>query len=69
MPEFNRHDICAAYYLFGALWHSGQWSKEYAYMGRARNCGFSPGVSFCGRNLSENALLIYQALVRVQVRP
>jgi hypothetical protein len=60
---FNRFDILSAYYLFGSDYHSGQWSKEYAYMGRAMNAGFSPGAMFGLISLSENAREIYDALV------
>jgi hypothetical protein len=64
MPTFDRFDICSAYYLFGMEYHSGQWSREYAYTGRALNCGFRPGAMFRDRNsLSENGKEIYDALV------
>jgi hypothetical protein len=64
MPIFDRFDICSAYYLFGMEYHSGQWSREYAYIGRALNCGFGPGPMFRDRNsLSENGQEIYDALV------
>lgn len=60
--EFNRFDICEAYYLFGMENHSGQFSKEYAYMGRASNCGFKPGASLSYESLSDNGKAIYDSL-------
>lgn len=65
MPmRFDRFDILSAYYLFGMLWHSGQWSREYAYMGRALNAGFRPSLNFGLESLSENGRLIYEGLVK-----
>lgn len=66
---FNRFDILEAYYLFGSEYHSGQFSKEYAYMGRALNCGFKPGFIFSYQSLSDNGKEIYDNLVarRIQV--
>lgn len=61
--EFNKLDICAAYYLYGSMYHTGQGSKEYAYMGRAVNAGFKPGYSFSFASLSDNAKEIYHNLV------
>lgn len=61
--EFNKLDICAAYYLYGSMYHMGQGSKEYAYIGRALNCGFKPGHSFSYGSLSENGKAIYRGLV------
>lgn len=61
--QFDRFDILCAYYLFGMNYHKGQFSKEYAYMERARNCGFSPGLLFSERSLSYNAQDIYQSLI------
>lgn len=61
--EFNRFDIISAYYLYGTLYHTGQFSKEYTYVGRAINLGFKPGLSFSYSSLSENAKAIYDNLV------
>jgi hypothetical protein len=61
--RFDRLDICMAYYLFGYLYHGGQFSKEYAYMGRAMALGFRPGamgVNF--ESLSENGQAIFLKL-------
>lgn len=60
---FDRFDILSAYYLYGSEYHSGQFSKEYAYMGRAMNCGFNPGPSFSYKSLTENGQMIYDKLV------
>jgi len=61
---FDRFDICEAYYLFGAEYHSGQGSREYAYMGRCLNAGFKPGIRFENRDsLTDNGKEIYDALV------
>jgi len=61
---FDRFDILCAYYLFGSDYHSGQFSKEYAYMGRALDAGFNPGPMFGLISLSDNAREIYDNLVR-----
>jgi hypothetical protein len=60
---FDRFDILSAYYLFGALHHGGQFTKEYAYMGRALTAGFKPGPLFSYKSLSQNAQDIYDNLV------
>ena len=61
--QFDKFDICSAYYLFGMEYHSGQWSKEYAYMGRAMNAGFKPGLTFSYDSLTDNGKAIYDNLV------
>lgn len=62
---FDRFDICEAYYLFAAMYHEGQWSREYAIFGRLNRLGFRPGA--CGINgpddLTENAREIFERLV------
>lgn len=60
---FDRFDILSAYYLFGMNYHGGQFTKEYAYMGRAMNAGFSPGPTFSEKGLSDNGQAIYNNLV------
>jgi hypothetical protein len=60
---FDRFDILSAYYLFGSLYHGGQFTKEYAYIGRALKCGFKPGPSFDYQFLSDNGQAIFGALV------
>lgn len=61
---FDRFDILSAYYLYGLEYHSGQFSKEYAYIGRALNAGFRPGMIFGYESLSENGKEIYNKLVK-----
>jgi len=61
--EFNRFDILSAYYLYGSLNHRGQFSKEYAYMGRALKAGFKPGLMFSYDSLTDNGKRIYQNLL------
>lgn len=63
---FDRFDILAAYYLFGSDYHTGQFSKEYSYIGRALDCGFKPGPTFDVFHLSENAKEIYNSLIEKQ---
>lgn len=63
-PNFNRYDICEAYYWFGAEWHGGMFTKEYAYLGRAHALGFKPGANDSSETLSENGKLIYDKLVQ-----
>ena len=60
---FDRYDILEAYYLFGSLYHGGQFTKEYAYMGRALNCGFKPGPLLCIKSLTDNGRDIFCKLV------
>ena len=60
---FDRFDILEAYYLFGSLYHGGQFTKEYAYMGRALNCGFKPSPLLCAKSLTDNGRDIFCKLV------
>jgi hypothetical protein len=60
---FDRFDICEAYYLFGSDYHGGQFTKEYAYMGRCLNAGFKPSPMLRYESLSENGKEIYDNLV------
>lgn len=60
---FNRFDILSAYYVYGSDYHSGQFSKEYAYIGRVLNCGFRPADSLSYESLSDNGKEIYDNLV------
>jgi hypothetical protein len=41
-PEWNRFDICEAWYLFASDWHEGQGSDGYAAFGRLDRLGFRP---------------------------
>lgn len=60
---FDRFDILSAYWLFGSLYHGGQFTKEYRYMGRAQACGFKPGPIFSKRSLTDNGRDIFNGLV------
>lgn len=62
--EWNRFDICEAYYVYAMLWHSGQASKEYAIFGRLHRMEFSPRPSLSSEtDLEDNARAIYDNLV------
>lgn len=61
--KFDRFDIIEAYYLFGSLYHGGQFTKEYKYMGRCLNAGFKPPCNFRLESLSDNARMIFDNLV------
>lgn len=61
---FDRFDILSAYYLYGSLYHSGQGTKEYSYIGRALKAGLSPGPIFNERSLTENGREIFNELIR-----
>lgn len=62
--HFDKFDILSAYWLFGSLYHGGQGTPEYAYTSRAERCGFSPGLIFNVKSLSDNGRAIYRALIR-----
>jgi len=63
MPYFERFDICEAYWLYASLYHSGQWSKLYAVLGRLHSIGFTPGMGFSYSSLTDNGREIYESLV------
>jgi len=60
--QFDRFDICEAYWCFAANWHSGQGSEEYSFLGRLSNLGFRPAVNLNFKNLTENGRMIYNGL-------
>lgn len=65
MPNFNRFDICEAWYAFAAENHGGQWSPEYQIFGRLERMRFRPSLSVRERGydgLSENGKDIYRRL-------
>jgi hypothetical protein len=64
--EFNRFDICEAYYLFASNYHGGQSSKEYAIFGRLDKMQFRPSPLLNSDGLNENAQMIYDGLVMAQ---
>lgn len=65
MKEWNRFDICEAYYLFAMEYHGGQWSPEYAVFGRLSRMEFRPSPMLSrARDLTENGRMIYSDLLR-----
>lgn len=60
----DRFDVCEAYYWFGTLWHSGQGSKPYAYLGRLSRIKFKPSPAVEFGRLSHGAALVYDRLCR-----
>ena len=63
--EWNRFDICEAWYLFASAWHEGQGSATYAIFGRLDRMGFRPSPILSTRSLSPNGRLILAGLIRV----
>lgn len=62
--QFDRFDICEAWYVFAMEWHSGQWSDEYAIFGRLEALRFKPSPLLNNADdLDENARTIYDELV------
>lgn len=61
---FDRYDICEAYYLFAKYYHSGMFSKEYAYFGRLDEIRFYPRRNLTYDKLTENGKSIYDNLVQ-----
>ena len=62
--EWNRFDICEAWYLFASAWHEGQFSDTYAIFGRLDRLGFRPSPILSTRSLSPNGRLILAGLIR-----
>ncbi len=63
--EWNRFDICEAWYLFASEWHQGQGSDTYAVFGRLDRMRFRPSPMLSTRSLSPNGRLILAGLIRV----
>ena len=62
--QFDRFDICEAYYLYAVHWHGGQFSELYQVLGRLHNMGFKPGaMGIMYETLSDNGRGIYDSLV------
>lgn len=69
MPQFNRWDICEAYYLFAFYYHGGQSSKLYQVFGRLHKIGFTVRNSLRSENdLSDNGREIYNNLRKESAR-
>lgn len=52
--------------MFASLYHGGQRSKEYAYLGRLYRLGYRPGLGVQSQNpdrLDSNAREVYNQLV------
>ena len=62
--EWNRFDICEAWYLFATDWHEGQGSDTYAVFGRLSRMRFRPSPILSTRTLSANGRLILATLIR-----
>ena len=62
--EWNRFDICEAWYLFASAWHQGQGSATYAVFGRLDRMRFRPSPMLSTRSLSPNGRLILAGLIR-----
>jgi len=60
--QFDRFDICEAYWLYASHYHSGQWSRLYAVMGRLHEMQFKPAMGLSFETLTENGQEIYQSL-------
>lgn len=58
--QFNRFDICEAYYLALSHCHNGQFSREYARLCRLARY-FKPSPMLSVDSLSDNAREIYDA--------
>ena len=65
MPEYNKFDVCEAYYLYMMNHHGGQGSIEYALSGTFHRLRFEPRPSLAApEDLEDNAREIYDRLVR-----
>ena len=62
--EWNRFDICEAWYLFACDWHEGQNSDTYAIFSRLDRVGFRPSPILSTRSLSPNGRLMLAGLIR-----
>lgn len=62
--NWDRVDICEAYYLFACDWHRGKHSAEYAIFGRLHRMRFRPSPLLSKDSLTENARCILARLIR-----
>ena len=62
--EWNRFDICEAWYLFASEWHQGQGRDTYAIFGRLERLCFRPSPMPSPGSLSPNGRLILAGLIR-----
>jgi hypothetical protein len=64
MNNFDRFDICEAYYLYARDYHYGQLSKAYSVFARLKRIGFKPSPFLSFESLSDNGQDIYNELVK-----
>jgi hypothetical protein len=65
----SRYDVCEAYYMYAANYHRGQWSPEYAILGRLQRMGFCARIGLMNRkDLTDEGKRIYDRLVRRRPR-
>jgi hypothetical protein len=69
MAEFDRFDICEAWYIYAMEYHGGQDSRLYKVFGQLSHIGFrlSPMIND-EDDLEENAREIYEDLVARKAR-
>ena len=60
--EWNRFDICEAWFLYACDWHQG--SDTYAIFDRLARVRFRPSPILSTRTLSPNGRLILAGLIR-----
>jgi len=63
MADFDRFDICEAWFCFACDWHGGQNTPEYKIFGRLANIRFRPSPALCFDTLETNGKRIYRDLV------
>lgn len=59
--DYTRWDVLDAHYWWAVHHHTGQWSPEYARIGKIHNMGYRPGRLANGPD-TEAAQMIYDAL-------
>jgi hypothetical protein len=59
--QYNRFDICEAYYLALSHCHGGQWSPEYLRLCKMQRY-FKPSPSLSQKTLTTNGREIYNAV-------
>ena len=62
--EFDRFDICEAYYLFLSFYHEGQWSDKYKRLCKLLKYFKPSDLLRDEENLSENGRAIFWELER-----
>jgi len=62
--NFDRWDICEAWWLYARDYHEGQGSWSHDILGRLYRMGYRPPRDFEVDQLTQNGLDIYERLVR-----